>query len=47
MDGNNPSQAGEGPGIIRQNAIASFGENARNFYVLSVLAEIRAQVFGL
>jgi PKD repeat protein len=46
-DNNAPTEAPNGPGVIRQDPIMLYGENARNYHILNVLSEIRRQVFGI
>ena len=47
LTGNDPSIANAGPDRLNGNTTTRFGENARNFYVLSTLRDILATVFGL
>jgi len=47
LTGNDASIANAGPDRLNGNTTTRFGENARNFYVLSTLRDILSRVFGL
>jgi PKD repeat protein len=44
FDGNNPSVGGGSADILNEETLGQFGENARNFFVLSFLNELRNSV---
>jgi PKD repeat protein len=46
LSGADPSVANAGADVLNNNTIERFGANARNFYVLKVLSEIRSRVLG-
>ncbi|MCU0463564.1 MAG: PKD domain-containing protein [Anaerolineae bacterium] len=46
MAGDDPTVAGAGAARLNNNTVSNFGENARNFNVLSLLRDIRAGIFG-
>jgi hypothetical protein len=46
LDGNNPAVGGGAGDVLTGDTIFTFGENARNHLLLTVLSDIRSQVLG-